>query len=74
VDGMLVKFEDLVSGGMDLRKIANHLGVGGLKESVLQRKINSPKEDVKKPKISLLDRAIIITYCRKLMEKLGYLQ
>lgn len=73
VDGILVKFEDLVSGKIELEKIAHHVGVSQFDESVLQQKINSPREIVKRPKISLLDRTIISFICRSLMQKVGYI-
>jgi hypothetical protein len=72
VDGMLIRFEDLVAGKVDLQRLAGHIGVSSLDGTVLQRKINSPGNIVKKNDISLLDRAVIASVCGSLMRRAGY--
>ena len=72
VGGMLVKFEDLVSGQVDLQKIICHIGVGGFDKTVLQMKINTPTVTVKRPDITWLDRTIILNLCGGLMREVGY--
>ena len=73
VDGMLVKFEDLISGKLNLNKIANHIKVKSIDSSVLNKKIASPAKTTSKPPISLLDKIIITAICRSLMLQVGYL-
>ena len=73
VDGLLVRFEDLVSGKLKLDEIATHINVKGFDNSVLNRKINSPGKTVKKPEITLMDRIIINKVCGPLMRQVGYI-
>lgn len=73
VDGMLIKFEDLVAGKVDLKELARFLEVKGFDETVLQRKINDPQVIVKKGQISGIDRKLLSWLCGDLMRKLDYL-
>lgn len=72
VDGMLVKLEELVSGQLELSKMADHIRVSGFDQSLLQRKVNAPTGNVEKPEISQLDRMAIRAVCGQLMRKVGY--
>lgn len=74
VDGILVKFEDLVSGAIDVDRIARHIQVCELNGDVLKRKVGTPKGTIatKKNEISWFDRVSISATCGPLLEKLGY--
>lgn len=74
VDGILVKFEDLVSGAVDIERIADHIQVDALNADVLKRKVGTPKGTVakKKKSTSWFDRAAISATCGPLLGKLGY--
>jgi len=74
VDGLLVRFEDLVSGAVDVDRIARHIQVERLNPDVLKQKVGTPKGAVadKKAEISWLDRAAINATCGALFGKLGY--
>ena len=74
VDGLLIKFEDLISGEINLTQIANHIKVRKIEPSVLDKKIRSPnamKEKAKK-RVLLHERFIISSIGKSLLEKLGY--
>ena len=43
VDGMLVRYEDLVSGNIDLALVAEHVGVEYLDTSVLEARVDRPR-------------------------------
>jgi hypothetical protein len=61
VDGILVKFEDLVSGKMALDEIAQHVRVDHLSSSVLENKIGQPsfKKQKKKKRLNIYERFIL---------------
>ena len=74
VNGILVKFEDLVSGKTDLDMLANHIGIPPLDTSVLTKVVRTTDGTDSKPErnISFLDRTIISIICRKLINQHGY--
>jgi len=74
VDGILVRFEDLVSGAVDIDNIARHIQVNNLNPDVLDRKVGTPKGTAAhgKPEISWFDRAALKATCGSLLGKLGY--
>ena len=74
VNGMIIKFEDLISNKVEISKIAHHIGVSKLDKSVLEKKIATTgdgKVKVKK-RLSLLDRITINIICSSLMKRLDY--
>jgi hypothetical protein len=76
VDGLLIKFEDLVSNKINLELVADHIKVNNINASVLNKKIRSPnkiKEKVKK-KILPHERYFISFIGMPLLKKLGYTQ
>ena len=74
VDGILVKFEDLVSGNFPLQRIADHLGVSRVDSLVLEKKIGSPNESKRRRRRALFPYEKLILYgvARSLLKKLGY--
>ena len=74
VDGLMIKFEDLISGKIDLDQIAAHIRVGKIDRSVLEKKVGSPNAHRQKPakKINVYERAILSSIGRPLLNKLGY--
>ena len=76
VNGIMIKFEDLISNNIDLGEIAKHIGVAELDVSVLERKIGTPahaEEKVKK-RLSPYDRFVINIIGGSLLKRLGYKQ
>ena len=73
VDGFLVKFEDLISGRLNLTDLATHIKVKEFDKTVLNRKINAPGKTIKKPEITFLEKIIINMLCGRLMRQVGYL-
>ena len=74
VDGLLIKFEDLISGEINLKQIANHVKVRKINASVLNKKIRSPNPIKEEDKIRVLfhERFIISYIGKTLLKKLGY--
>lgn len=73
VDGIIVRFEDLISGKVDPAKISTHSGLKTLDHSVLEKKIGTPAHQKKQYlKVSVFDRAIIRFLCRNRMKELNY--
>ncbi len=75
VDGVLVKFEDLISGVVDLNKIANHIQVKKLSPSVLKVKIRSYAKFTKEPKkkrLMLIERLFLRITAGSLLKTVGY--
>ncbi len=74
VDGILIKFEDLVSGRYDLNKIAAHLNVSKIDNTVLKEKIGTPSSIVHKKKhLPIIEKQIISFVAGRLMKEAGYL-
>lgn len=69
VDGILIKYEDLISGEFDLNSLATHLGVSSIDESVLDKKI---RQRSKKNQLNVAERYIIRSIASTLIDKLGY--
>lgn len=74
VDGIVIKFEDLVAGRIPLKEIADHIGVDNIDSSVLNKKIRSPKSNKKQTgkKITGFERLILSFIGGSLLKKLGY--
>lgn len=74
VDGMIVKFEDLIEGKVNLCEIANHLEVKDIDSGILNKKVGGPGAEVTKEKkrISPYDRMVLLLICNSLLKKLGY--
>ena len=74
VDGLLVKFEDLISNKIDLDDIANYIGVKKLDHSILVKKIGSPRPELMKTKMKLnfYERYILSIIGHPLLGKSGY--
>jgi hypothetical protein len=74
VDGILVKFEDLVSGKTDLNVLAQHLRVKHLSSSVLENKIGQPlfKKPRKKKRLNIYERCILSYLGAPLLSALDY--
>ena len=74
VDGIIIKFEDLVAGKIPLKEIADHIGVNNIDPSVLNKKIWSPKSDKKQKgkKITRFERIILSFTGGSLLKKTGY--
>ncbi|HEY9202186.1 MAG TPA: sulfotransferase [Gammaproteobacteria bacterium] len=74
VDGLMIKFEDLVSGKIDITHLGDYLGIKDLDESVLNKKIDTPRGKVthKKKNIGFFDQLIIRLICKDLLSRVGY--
>jgi hypothetical protein len=73
VDGLIIRFEDLISGNVDLKTLAEHIQVNKIEASVLEQKIRSPKHKGRKKRcLTIFDRAIINCFCRTIMKKMNY--
>jgi len=75
VDGLLIKFEDLVTGKVRVKEIADHVRVSRIDPNVLSKKIASPARKTRagRSRITPIDRAIIHILCGALMRRLGYI-
>jgi len=76
VDGIMIKFEDLVSNKINLNEIVNHIGVEKLETSVLKKKIGAPDNFDKRRRkkfLTPLERMILKVIAKPLLIKLGYL-
>ena len=75
VDGLMVKFEDLVSGEISLEQLSLHTGITDIDPDILRVNVRTPKgkETSRRQTLSWLDRLIIWSVCGKLMRKSGYL-
>lgn len=74
VDGMVIKYEDLVSGKIDLRSLADHIGVSDLDASQLDRTIGTPLARHRKAKKALnrYEHMVLRTIGGDLLNQLGY--
>jgi hypothetical protein len=74
VDGILVKFEDLVSGEIDLKRVAHHIGVQRMDSTVLEKKVGSPTPQRKtlKRRVNAVERALLSLIGGSTLVKLNY--
>lgn len=75
LDAIFIKFEDLVEGAVDLKKLAIQLGLKSFDESILQRKIRGPLQQTnrqRKGSLTLVDKFLIKKICKHRMHELGY--
>lgn len=74
VGGRMIKFEDLVSGKIDIAHLGEYLAINDLDESVLDNKIDTPRGKVthKKKNIGMVDKVIIRLVCKDLLSRVGY--
>ena len=74
VDGLLVKFEDLISQKIDLGEIADYIGVKEIDPSILEKKIGAPRAEMKNTKkvVGCYDSIILSAMAGSLLVKLGY--
>ena len=72
--GVLIKFEDLASGRIDLDCLSAQTGIADLDASVLEKKVRTPegKETTRRSRLSHLDRLLIRRVCGELLDRLGY--
>jgi len=70
LDGMLIKFEDLVSGNFPLETLAQYLKVKHINPLVLSKKISGPTTNHKeqKKRVPLVDQLIVKIICNKWWE------
>ena len=75
VDGVLVRFEDLVDGKIDLDWLGEHTGIENLDAAVLKNKVRTreSKETLRRSSLNWLDRMVIRMVCGKLLGRLGYI-
>lgn len=69
IDGLLIKFEDLVSGHFPLSRLARYLGVHYVDAAVLNRKIEGPSNGRRKRKkaVTFLEQYIVKMICNSYM-------
>ncbi len=75
VNGVMVKYEDLIAGRIDFSALAKHIGIRVIDPSPLERRIGSPVENETvpaKPRLNPYDRAIITSIGGRLLVDLGY--
>jgi hypothetical protein len=75
LDGMLIKYEDLIQGKVDMTELAEHIGIDYIDETVLKKRIASPelKQDTKrKQRVTLLERLILATVAGRTLKQAGY--
>lgn len=69
VDGILVKYEDLITGQYDLSALCDHLQIDKIDDSVLVKKI---RQRGKVNKLNYLEKYIINSITSDLLTKVGY--
>jgi len=74
VDGVMVRYEDLTGGRIDLAQLAASIGIRSIDPSPLERRISSTTTGQKRPKpvLSAYDRAVITAIGGRLVKDLGY--
>lgn len=75
VDGVLIKYEELVSGNIDLQELARHIGIDQIDTTVLDKRIASPDENKKnrsKWRLTIIEKQLMKIVAGKLMRKAGY--
>jgi hypothetical protein len=68
--GILIPYEDLVAGDVDVDSISSYLGMGDIDGGVLERKVGARGQA--KPELSLRERYVIQSIAGHLRERLGY--
>lgn len=58
VNGLMIKYEDLISGDVDLDKIESHLEIK-IDRSLLKKKVGSSDREVEKAWMSLLEKYLL---------------
>ena len=71
VDGMLIKYEDLISGEICLSELATYVGISGINDDVLGARVGG-RSARRKPLI-LLERVILDRIAGNMRKKAGYL-
>ncbi len=72
VGGLLVKYEDLISGQIDLDEIAKYVGVDKLDGSIFEKKMGARSK--KRGDLSLPEKFALKSVAGRLQKKLGYCQ
>lgn len=75
LDGMLIKYEDLIAGNIDLDELARHTGLDHIDSTVLKKKIGSPddaKRTRRKKHITPIEKIMLSSVAGGLMQKVGY--
>lgn len=74
VDGILVKFEDFVSGKFHISSLQHHIGMNALDSCVLTKNVAGPEEQTRRRKyrVSDYDRMVLKAICGPMMKRLGY--
>ncbi len=75
VDGYLVRYEDLVAGKINLKELADHVGVSYIDSTVLEKRIASPddkKRRLNKKWITPVERVLLNFIGGNLLKRLGY--
>lgn len=75
VDGMLVKYEDLINDYSILNQIANHINVQKINTTALKKNISEPNKmstSKQKPTINFIEKILIKYFSNNVMKKIGY--
>jgi hypothetical protein len=75
LDGMLIKYEDLISGKFDLTELADHVRASYIDSTVLKKRIGSPNGQQKRRKARFLtpiEKVCLSSISGNLMKKVGY--
>ena len=74
LDAMLIRYEDLVRGNVDLDALANHVGLSSIDEKVLQKRIASPEDRKRRRRkhLTAIEKAMLRAVAGDVMEKVGY--
>lgn len=75
VGGHIIKFEELTAGEVDLRKLADYLGVKNIDSMILEKRIASPekKRKIRYRWVTPIERLLLVMVAGKLMKRVGYL-
>jgi len=69
VDGLLIKYEDLISGKFNIDQIAEHIGVQSIDHGVMEKKIRARGH---KQKLSMYEYLVLKNTGGHLLDELGY--
>jgi len=71
VDGLVIRYEDLVQGALPLQELEQYLGIK-VDPSVLDRKVGSSEQGGEKPWVSQLEKWLLRRAVSPIAQELGY--
>jgi len=70
VDGLLVKYEDLISDSVSLDKLAEHVGVAAINKNILNSQVG--KRSARRKPLMFIEKLILDRVTKSTRKKLGY--